>query len=166
MVKLREFDGDGFATSVTFAEIQQNLNSLLLVGYGRTAALVGTIDGLDITFNSDVGANYDELQTTFLTASTTNLSILGAAAFQNMAAFARTNAPANNAIAFKVCIDNYADSTFFKVATGEYSSLPDPLRIRTGGRWNDTSAITSITLTTSSLNSMLVGSKIILYGRR
>lgn len=149
---------------VTFSSLG-SYRSLRITGMGRgTQAATSVL--LQMTFNSDTGANY--LNERDLGSSTTAQASNTETAFVYAASICAANAPSGNASAFYIYIPDFAGTTFHKSALGKSS-----LRVGTGSTshyvvdvaswWLNTAAITSITLTLSAGN-YVAGTRISLYG--
>ena len=140
--------GAGGASTLTFSSIPQDGTDLVLVHSLRTTG-PGASDGVDMIFNSDSGANYVFVElrgengtVTGSTNTASNISAIANAGGSTANTFSSTN----------VYISNYTASQNKAVSIetiSENNASDTNLRLRTA-KWNDTSAITSISLSCSS----------------
>lgn len=138
--------------TVTFSSIPNTFGNLLIISSNNTATTGNVLTNL--RFNGDTGNNYI-IQSMFGTGSSAS-----AASSQN-ASSVSTDATAANRCAVSIEIIEYASS---KLKTGlfRYDAFGNVTDTGTF-RWNDTSAITSVTIFTS-INNYAAGSTFYLYG--
>lgn len=156
--------GAGGAASVSFSSIPQTYTDLLLVGSARIAGAVNR-DGVLMRFNGDsTSTNYFYNWTYTLNGSVGTPgsgNIGGILAFEAPGANATANTFGNS----QCLIPNYTGSSQKSTATeamGENNAAAATIYINSG-RWNQTSAITSITILNASSN-LVEGSSFTLYG--
>lgn len=153
------------ASSVTFSSIPGTYQNLLIECMTRGDASSGEV-GTSMTFNgSSSGYSYTRMYTTSSGStpgqdrSTSDSKMdLGA----TTAATSTSNIPAHT----KITVGNYAQTTFSKSVIVECQCWDEGSNGRlyhNGGTWNNTAAITSITISVASGN-FIAGSTFTLYG--
>ena len=152
--------GSGGAASVTFSSIPQTYSHLLVIAQARS----DTQTTYDFTaqINGDTGNNYqDEAWGNW--GSNSN-------AYSNRARFGYCTDPrwtAGCAAQSQTLLVNYAGTTFFKMWRGQamwqQSPTSNPELDEVGGTWNNTAAVTQITLAPDNGN-FIQGSNFSLYG--
>lgn len=146
------------AASITFSSIPATFTDLRLVLVFNTGGATGNTNAR-VTFNSDTATNY----------SKTNLRGTGSSALSQRAtsvAFIDIGqATAVNWAISTMDIFSYAGSTY-KTALTENSSDANGFGnvYREVALWRDTSAISTITMTSSSANNFRAGTTATLYG--
>ena len=141
----------GSPTSVTFSSISGSYTDLVIVmGFSLSAN-----DEIDITFNSDTGANYSR---TYMEGNGTTTSSARGTNLNAIAILGRGNLMTNI-----INIMNYANTTTYKTVLARFSS-PSNIIGTEVGLWRDTSAITTIRLNLRTSQTYVAGSVITLYG--
>ena len=160
--------GSGGAASISFTGIPANYTDLNLL---VTARNEGNAGGFFLRFNSDSGNNYSYLRITgdALGVATFSSSLNVAQIFNNQDPSTFTaNSYSNNSI----YIHRYAGTTYAKsmdidgvvsINGGNYGSNFGGIMMN-AAYWNNTSAITTITLTTESGTDFEQYTKATLYG--
>jgi hypothetical protein len=160
--------GNGSSTTITFSSIPSTYKHLQIRGIGKTTTNSNTFERLRMTFNSDSAANYSlhEFYTvngTVYTTATANASAMygfniafGGGGITNMFG------------AGIMDILNYADTNMYKTLRSlggveVNSTTYDEGTNFASGSWRSTSAITSITLTSTNGN-WATGTHFALYG--
>jgi hypothetical protein len=169
MVLIENIIADGTDTTIDFQNIPQTYTHLLLIGQVRFAGAVVQAN-LEIRFNDDSGASYNDQQTLGENVTASAASATGA----NEGALGEVpggSGIANHAGAFQSYVPNYRGTTFFKNWLGMSISIPNvtvaAFSMRhAGGQWDNTDAIERITVlsTTGASGNILAGSQISLYG--
>lgn len=164
LVKIQEITADsGGLASITFSSITQNFTHLRLLGILRTNRTVTLTDSIIARFNGDTGANYTY-------GSGIGSLTTGAAAATSYARFARVTSSANTANFFggiDCYITNYT-STLIKGAfcnSGAMDGVTNNYEASMNS-WNNSAAITSISLTPTSGTLFTQYSTLTLYGIR
>lgn len=150
-------------TSVSFTSIPGTYTHLRIIGCGRSATGAAS-DNVRIQFNSDTtNGNYgtQQLQGTGATAS----SASNPGSINNLFAdLSAASATANQSGTFESLIPMYASTTFIK-AWQTVTAIPGfPLLAIQAGRWNVTTAVTTITLVLNSGAAFVDGSVFDLIG--
>lgn len=149
------------AASITFNAIAGTFNSLYFTYQGRGDTAAATA-GINLTFNADGGANYDDAD-----QNTNANSLVAAQTAIACCIITAANNTAGAAGAGTCTIPNYAATTFWKNMEcgtgGRLSTAPVHYTSKNSGQWRNTAAITSITLTASAGN-FIAGTTVILYG--
>jgi hypothetical protein len=146
--------------SITFSSIPGTFSSLHLVVEGQSSST--SIDGISITFNGDTGTDYDVsgLQTNGSSFQNANTHLLGAGNWSS-------SSTTNRGSSLSAYIPGYAGG-FFKTVLGEntgwFSGNPSLITTSFGADWQNTAAITSITLTLASGSNFTAGTTATLYG--
>jgi hypothetical protein len=158
---------DGTASTIDFQNIPQTYKHLKIVGQGRVAGAVVQAD-LDLRFNNDSGANYNEQHTIGENAAASATAVTGQTEI-TLGDIPGASGIANHAGGIYLEIPDYVGETFFKTVLGQLISIPNVTLAdfqvnEFGGLWEDTSAITRITLISGSGN-FVSGSKYTLYGQ-
>jgi len=154
------------AASITFSAIPQIYSDLVLVFYGRMDT--GTDEDVYMLANGDSGANYCQQ---FWGVGNTGPSIQGNNCSSNtkpgIATIPGSGALANMPGLAKIEIIGYANTIFNKIAHSQLfwrGSTTDLFLL--GWQWNNTSAITSLTLAPTTGGHLFVtGTTATLYGR-
>lgn len=134
----------GAATSITASS---------LTAFNEYEVMFGTVNlsaaDIGIRFNSDAGANYK--RKTSIIFSTTTLQ--GSQSQADTAVDYDTAVPANDRQRTKIRISKW-DDDWWAIIDGmrDNLSVPTGVRIFSGGFWNDSSQITSITILASAGN--------------
>jgi hypothetical protein len=150
--------------NITFSSIPGTYTNLRLVVMGQSSS--GSTDDVNVNFNSDTGANYDNAQ---IQGSAVN--IVGQSA-QNQSTLHLGAVPSSSVTSrpgtADVSIPSYAQTTFFKnVISNAIFWLASQSQMRNeidDGEWKSTSAITSIKLVLSSGSNFVTGTTATLYG--
>lgn len=155
----------GTAT-VTFSSIPATYTHLYLAISGRSAGAT-TVDNVNLTFNSDTGANYDTQFTQTSGTSVTANDVRGGTS-ATITLIAGSTATANFLGSGNVFINNYTDTNLDKNGTyqtgAQNSTAAGGVTTRAGWfGWRSTSAITQIDLVAQTGN-YVAGSVISLYG--
>lgn len=168
MVLISEQVLSGAAASVTFSSIPQTFDTLRLEIKARCSdAGVGNV-GIAVELNGDTGSNYSR---EFIgvnngaTAAGHNLATTPGNAAMALATAA--SADANEAAVTVVLIPRYASTTFNKSGISNVTTMDSTTASQTyqiGWKWNNTAAITSITLVDASGGNFLAGCSFALYG--
>lgn len=159
---------DGTSTTLTFSSIPSTYDHLVLRGSARSTAAT-TYTSFSIRFNSDTGSNYYGGGIYFESSvNGGSASASGSLTFGGIMYIPGANSSTNTFSANEITIFNYKTSSY-KKTSGGLSASPSATGANDsgigygGGIWNSTSAITTITLTTSSGN-FANGSTFRLYG--
>lgn len=165
--EIETITADGTSTEIDFTSIPATYKHLKIVGQARVAGAVVQTD-LNLRFNGDVGANYDEQHTKGENAVASATSAAGQTEI-TLGDVPGATGIANHANGVFIEIPNYAGTTFFKTLVGMLISIPNvtiaDFQINHfGGLWEDTSAINQITLISGSGN-FISGSTFTLYGQ-
>lgn len=147
------------ASSYTFSSIPGTYTDLILVSMVQKTTS-GSGSGFNIRFNSDTGTNYSN---TYLEGSGTSAvsyrssasTGLNGGALTSNAVSAQFDANINH-------IMNYSNSTTYKTVLGRYNDNEYSYVGAAVSLWQNTAAITSITLYSS--NTFATGSTFTLYG--
>ena len=157
----------GASGTISFTSISGSYNSLLIVGVVRSAA-AATLDDLQIRFNNDSAAHYN--QDINVTTNSTNTPAQGLAATQiaMTTAIIGNSGTAGYASAVRIWIPEYAATTFNKscvveVGGASATSAQGALAVGTGS-WASTAAITRVDVAAGSFGNLLTGSTLTLYG--
>lgn len=156
MQEIETVSGDNTSTILQFANIPQTFTHLFFVGNMRLAgAVIRAL--LDIRFNSDSGANYDEQSLTVLNAAVQTNPNNGTTGIEAGSA-PGANADADHVSQIQGHIANYTQTDFFKTVLGQFSNLPEAAAITSfdaghyGGIWENTDAVTILEFISSSGN--------------
>lgn len=163
VLKIDEFVGDGVLGTATFSTIPSVFRHLRLIGQVGNPSAGNTT--YNMTFNSDVGANYDYLNVTgngatVVTSVTTGTNNIF------MGQIPGTNF-ANYATSFTIDIPYYSSSTWYKnvvIHTNEQVTGPLYQAVRRMGVWNNANAITDIDIDVAGSDIFATDSIISLYG--
>ena len=146
------------SATVTFNSIPQTYTEIVLVGSYTATATLDT----RLTFNSDTGTNYSATRLMGDgTSATSNRSSNRAFIDLNYVGGVGTTAPTVSTLH----IMNYSNTTTYKstlLRANEMSGTYQGTEL-IAGIWRSTSAITTITITTST-STYAAGSSFILYG--
>ena len=164
MTLIRHIEVDSSTSSVTFmsvGDIPSDYTDLLLVGSARSSRSTGVDDDLVISFNGST-ANFT-MRRLFGTGS-------GRGSLTTPDRFAGyltgNTATSNTFSSLKIYIPNYRSSTAKAFSTDSVSenNAAESYQAISAGLWNDTSAITSITLASTRAEDFLTGTSFTLYG--
>lgn len=154
------------AASITFSSIPGTFVDLILRCEGRGAASANFISAL-ITFNSDTSANYRHL---FLQGTGSTVSVQSGFSDTSIDVFdiPAASATANYSGGGQITINDYSGTSFFKHAEATNGLLESAAAANTfhysgSWWWASTSAITQITITSSSGN-FVIGTTCGLFG--
>jgi hypothetical protein len=147
------------ASSYTFSSIAASWTDLILVLSGRTAT-AGASDSYLLTLNGDNGNNYS--RTRILGTGSAASSASRSAANIDFEGLSGGSSSSTFYTAI-VNLQNYSNSTTYKTLLIRGSDPANYIEA-TVGLWRSTSAITSITLATSSASNFSVGTTMSLYG--
>ncbi len=166
--ELETITADGSSAVIDFQSIPQTSKHLVLIGQGRMEGAILEAD-LQIRFNNDSGANYNDQQTKGENVTASAVSSVGANEGE-LGQIPAASASAGFASSIYFNIPNYTGS-FFKQWLGMSIHMPNntPSNFsmrHIGGVWEDTNPITRITLlsTTGSSGNFSNGSRYTLYG--
>lgn len=169
MVEIETIEGDGTGATIDFTSIPTTFRHLLIIGQARFDGAV-TEALIEVRFNNDSGANYNE-QDLFADGVS---AVTNAAINQNEITLGKVpgaSATANHAGQLEAMIPNYDAENLYHTISGEYShirndTIADFETGVSGGQWKDTTAINRITLlsTTASADNFDTGSIFTLYG--
>lgn len=157
----------GAAASVTFPAISGALRHLLIRAQCRSNTAANSSD-LRLQFNGDTGASY-YAQAAYGQAASAGAAELLGQQYISISDMAAASAPVGHAGVFAIEIQNYAGTAFYKQLTAQsnfsFGTATAQLIVRNhGGRWQNTVAITSITLFPGA-GSFTAGSTFTLYGQ-
>lgn len=143
-----------------------NWRDLLIVGIGRSNAAQNGAT-LQYTFNGDVGNNYTWQKGIFNNGTVTHTTSGTAVASVDNLRVTAANALANYAGYFKILICDFAQTTFYKHTeafsqTYETATTAGEFEVTGSGNWQNTAAITSVTLTLAQ-GTFVAGSRIRSY---
>jgi len=157
----------GTVTAITFSNIPQTYENLVLELYGAGSDAAGSA-AVDLTFNGDTGAHYDFER---LFANSSGVSSAGTATQANIGGvnLPGSTAPANSGGYLMYRIPGYARTVFNKVVFGLNAFYNGTTAtgfwcIPFTGQWRSNAAITSITLTDDSAVTFVTGTVATLYG--
>jgi hypothetical protein len=140
--------------SITFSAIPGTFSNLLLVFQVAESGSAG--QDFALQFNGDSGANYNwGFGANTGTGNVTNGDTSGHCGYQQ-----NTNYPSSG----KIDIPNYAGTVLQKGYVGQNVSESDGNLLTHGGMWNNTAAITSITLFPLGSLEFIAGTTFTLYG--
>jgi hypothetical protein len=159
--------GAGGSSSVTFSSIPSGYTHLQVRVLGRSNRTGTTTDYLELTFNSDTGANYS-LHQLLGDGSTASAN---SSTSQNYAIVSRISTADSSASMFGgIVLDilDYANTSKYKTtrSLGGTDQNGSGAIYLNSGLWMSASAITSVTVKPSSANSFVQYSSIALYGIR
>jgi hypothetical protein len=144
--------------SVTFSSIPQNYTNLIIeMTFSGDSSTAGDVAML---FNGDTGTNYN-FTNIYPSGSTTSATTLSGANHIQVNYHAVANGTASYS---RIHIPLYSGTTFQKVAEINYNQ-EGTAGLHVNGYWNNTAAITSITLSQPAGN-FVVGSTFSLYGEQ
>lgn len=148
--------------SITFSPIAGDYTDLLLVGSVRSARATGVDDDLVISFNGNT-ANFT-IRRLFGTGTGDVGSLTTPARFAGYVV--GNTATANTFSSISIYISNYASSSAKPFSTDSVSenNATEAYQAISAGLWNDSSAITSITLASSRAENLLTETSFTLYG--
>jgi hypothetical protein len=155
------------AATFEFASIPQTYTDLVLVLDARTSAGAGNA-GPSITFNSDTGANYDNL-VMYLNSGNANSSVGFGQNAVLCGNVAQADATANYPGISEYIIHNYAGTVFYKAGNSASGlnwggTAGTSILEASNFIWKSTAAITEITVAAVNGN-FIAGSRCSLYGR-
>jgi hypothetical protein len=143
--------GSGGAASMEFTSIPSTYTDLMVLVTARSVA--SGEDDLRLRFNSDTGNNY-VFRSLYGSGSGTPGSATGTISFNYLGLIAGTSFTANTFTNMSAYIPNYAGSTYKSVSVDAVeennATLANALLI--ANIWNNTAAITSITISGASAN--------------
>ena len=149
-------------SSVTFSGIPQNYTYLRLVISARSARESSNSDGLQLSFNGST-SNYSK-RSFYADSNTAGSASVSNRIFNDIPA---ANVTASTFGSVHLHIPNYAGATNKSYsATGAWENNSSTVYGISAqvGLWSDTSAITSLALTTSNNQNFIAGSTFYLYG--
>lgn len=156
MQEIETVAGDGTSGTLDFQNIPQTFTHLFFVGNMRSAgAVIRAV--LDIRFNNDNGANYDEQSLTVLNAAVQTNPNNGVTGIEAGSA-PGANADADHVSQIQGHIANYTQTNFFKTVLGQFVNLPEVAVVTSfdaghyGGIWEDTAAISRLQFISGSGN--------------
>ncbi len=166
-VHIETLTGNGTAATIDFQNIPGTFRSLFIIGQVLLDGAVVDAD-VDMTLNNDGGANYHEQDLVAVNATPT-ATAAASGTEANVGTYPGATATANHVGQIIIEIPYYAGAVFYKSWTGSFSSIPNATVAdydtgMFGGMWLDISAITRVTLNSSSGN-FETGTEISLYGR-
>jgi hypothetical protein len=149
---------------VTFNTISGAYRDLRLVVRGQSTAVATSVT-INVTFNNDTGANYDQTFFQWNNTSSANASVANANI--SMGVLAGSTAPSGTPGAMTMDIYEYAGTTFHKqvemVSGVKVANAVNSVFSRAGsGWWRNTAAITRVDITISG--NFVAGSSVSLYG--
>lgn len=150
--------------SVTFSSIPGTYNHLYLVVNARMDDSATTAE-VRVQLNGDTGSNYAYQQW-----QTNNNSGYVSQAFIKIGSGAAATDPANLSGVLECLLPDYAGTTFYKSTLSRFqgfSSLTNTTQLFFGahaGVWQNTSAVTSMTVYDGTGGNFIVGSTFCLYG--
>jgi hypothetical protein len=151
--------------SVTFSSIPGSYR-LLKIFCGTASSSASTADGMQLVFNGDTGANYQDSQGIHGAGTFDGASI----AQRNIGVGAVVQASLSpNASATEITIPDYAGTTFYKTLTAQaaYADSFNSNKMEwegLSGTWANTAPVSSITLTLDTGSNFVAGSTFTLYG--
>lgn len=148
--------------SVVFSSIPQDGTDLMLVCSTRASGAV--ISQLNIQFNSSGGTSYSD-RTLEGDGSSTASSTRTSQSLTRITANPGTNATANTFSNVQIYIPNYTSSSAKSVSSEAVTENNGTLAYQSivAGYWNNTAAITSITLTDQNSGNLVIGCMFSLY---
>ncbi len=163
VIPIGEFIADGVTPTATFSSIPPLFSNLRLVGRARGTVAATTSTGV-LRFNGDSGANYDYIRYRADSTSTVTINSATAQTSLPFPVVTGANGTANFFDGFEIIIGAYT-TTGYKSVLAEFSTYGDgsPFEtVRGSGWWQNTAAITSITLNIPT--NWTTGGKVVLYG--
>jgi hypothetical protein len=153
--------------TVTFSSIPQTCRHLMIIGQARSDKAGTGADTINMTFNSDTGANYAE-QATYSNNTTASGERATGQTAMKIAQCSTAGDAANYPCNFIIKIPNYVGTTFYKGALSHYelvanSTIADIYNFNASCTWASTAAITRVDLVISGGN-YVSGSQFDLYG--
>lgn len=143
------------ASSVTLSSISGSYRDLVLVIAAKNTG--GTYDNIRVQFNSDTGSNYSYVQAYF------NGSGFGSNSSTTTFIEGLTSSHTHNSASILQVLDYSATDKHTTTLQRSNTATAESANRMAAGRWADTSAVTSITLTQQSTN-FDTGSTFSLYG--
>lgn len=169
LARIAETTLSASVTSVTLSAISQAFRTLLLVGQARTDRAAET-DNINLRFNSDAGANYDQISLNWTTGGTV-ASVTRAGTSATVAHVEGNTARANNFTAFATYLPGYSltdrEKWFFCSSSGGFGDVSADADLNLAdrrGRWRSNAAISSITVIPNAGTNIVIGSVFTLYG--
>lgn len=169
MREIETIDGDGATATIDFTGIADTWKHLMIIGTIRMDGAIVQAD-IELRMNADAGANYNDQNLRGDNATPAAAASAGDTEMKIGEAPA-ASATASHVGQIKILIPNYKETIFFKNAMAEFLSIPNNTVADfsigfAGGMWLDTSAITQLTLisTTGSAGNFDVETKLTLYG--
>lgn len=158
--------GNGASGTLDFSNIPTTFRHLFIIGQILLDGAVVDAD-VNIRFNNDSGANYNEQDILGINATPTATAATGQTE-ANVGTFPGASATANHVGQLQLHIAAYKDTDLFKTFVGQFNSLPDNTVANfdagaVSGLWEDTTAIDQIELLSSSGN-FETGTSVSLYG--
>ncbi len=158
--------GNGTSPNLDFTNIPDTFRHLFLIGQILQDGTVVDAD-VDIRFNADNGANYNEQD--LIGANVTAVATAAAGQTEgNIGTYPGANAIANYAGQFQAHIANYKNTDFVKTIIAQFVSIPNNTVAdfdegQSSVTWLNTDTIDQITLIASSGN-FETGTEVSLYG--
>ena len=167
VVLISEQSPTGVGT-LTFSSIAATYRDLRIVVRGQTSA-AATVAEVRIQFNADTGSNYVQESTTTNGATNSSAGVTSQT-YLFTGWLQGSTGPTNASAASRIDILDYRGTTFQKtvIASGGTRAVAVPattdlFNLTMNGWWNNTAAITSVTVFLSSGN-YVTGSTVSLYG--
>lgn len=155
-------NGTGISGAITFSSIPSTYKHLQLRIFARD--VLNAAPGLNLTLNSDTGANYSRHR---LTGNGSTTGAVGEANISNIPMLGQAGVP-SAALTYGVLIVDileYANTNIYKtlrVLSGQDSNGSGGVDF-TSGSWRNTSAVSTVTVNLNS-GTFSTGTQIALYG--
>ena len=150
---LRKFSGNGSSAAITMSGIPQTYTDLVIRGTGKDTSTTLPSVAFTINFNGDTG-NYYTYRKLYMAHLTQSVQVAdNSSAFQGGYISTSKTSGADVTGPVEITFPEYTNSSgklFYAVSSGETPDTTNALVVSySGGRYSQTSAITSITLTTA-----------------
>lgn len=164
---IETIEADGVITSFDFTGIAATFRHLLLIGQVRNSQ-AAVAEELEATFNADSGNNYNS-QTVEGVNATPGAVAVALADHMPIGPMPGSTAEANHAGEFRMEIPFYAETDFFKTVLSQSGHVPNDTVANFSIQfstfvWQNTSAITRITIQGANAAAFVSGSRVSLYG--
>ena len=166
LVKISQVVTSGSQASVTFSSIPSTYTDLIITVQGRSNRSASPKDQVYIQLNGDTGSNYNSQYAEVSIDLTFNGSVNNVALYGGNIAAA--TASANMSGSTETTILGYANTAFYKTWLSRGGGYQDTQAFvgQYAGSWNNTAAVTSVTVYLPAIPSTFVdGSVVTLYGR-
>ena len=149
-------------SEIVFSSIPASYRDLIIVFNTRSTYPGSTNDGVLVRLNGDTGANYSYIRMYGLGSGSGSSTASSGTTSMVLGRLNEGNTTAGQFSANIIQIMDYSATDKHKTALGR-ANVPNQTVYATAGRWANTSAVTSVTLT-CPLNDFAIGSTFSLYG--